>query len=137
MSASVKNSVSVENLAEVSMIFSDKTGTMTKNLMCFHDVVTDNGNILQAGEHQNLLDKAPSCIFSLGLCHTVLVMNDLYQGESPDEVALVKGAAEAGLKLVNRTSDKLIFNLKNHTVTYKIIAVIPFSSARKKMSIVL
>ena len=64
-------------------------------------------------------------------------MNDLYQGESPDEVALVKGAAEAGLKLVNRTSDKLIFNLKNHTVTYKIIAVIPFSSARKKMSIVL
>lgn len=48
MSASVKNSVSVENLAEVTMIFSDKTGTMTKNLMCFHDVVTEKGNILSA-----------------------------------------------------------------------------------------
>lgn len=64
-------------------------------------------------------------------------MNDLYQGESPDEVALVKGAEEAGLKLVNRTSDKLIFDLEGHTVTYKIIAIIPFSSARKKMSIIL
>lgn len=64
-------------------------------------------------------------------------MNDLYQGESPDEVALVKGAAQAGLKLINRTSDKLIFDLKGQKVTYKILAVIPFSSARKKMSIML
>ena len=34
--ATVKNSIAVENLQEVDIIFSDKTGTLTKNKMTFY-----------------------------------------------------------------------------------------------------
>lgn len=44
LSVSVKNGLSIENLAEVDMIFSDKTGTLTKNQMKFSKFVDEKGN---------------------------------------------------------------------------------------------
>lgn len=35
----VRNSITVENLAEADIIFSDKTGTLTKNEMKFSKLV--------------------------------------------------------------------------------------------------
>jgi hypothetical protein len=41
-SVTVKNSICIENLAETDIIFSDKTGTLTKNLMVFHSYCDSN-----------------------------------------------------------------------------------------------
>ena len=39
LSGKVRNSITIENLAEVDIIFSDKTGTLTKNVMTFHSLI--------------------------------------------------------------------------------------------------
>lgn len=60
----------------------------------------------------------------------------LFQGSSPDEVALVKYANAAGLELIER--DRTNVQLRNClglAENYEILANFPFSSESKKMSI--
>lgn len=60
----------------------------------------------------------------------------IFQGSSPDEVALVKYANEANLELIER--DRTSVQLKNpngYYENYEILANFPFSSQSKKMSI--
>ena len=42
----------------------------------------------------------------MAVCHTVVPDEDGYQAESPDEEALVKGAAELGMKFTARSPRK-------------------------------
>lgn len=65
-----------------------------------------------------------------------------YQAESPDEIAFAEAAREHGLALVNRHATKVFYDYKNAEgnvshIQYDILAVIPFSSSRKRMSIIL
>jgi phospholipid-translocating ATPase len=60
----------------------------------------------------------------------------IFQGSSPDEVALVKYANESKLELIER--DRTTVQLKNpngYYENYEILANFPFSSQSKKMSI--
>eukprot|EP00703_Trepomonas_sp_PC1_P004012 JAP92594.1 Pospholipid-transporting ATPase [Trepomonas sp. PC1] len=132
-SVQVKNSIAVENLAEVNIIFSDKTGTMTKNNMIFNKVVDKYGKVTSS------LDSVSA--FALGLCHSVMPFKGDFQGESPDEVALVRAAAQNNLKMTQKTATDYKFSYKlnevDYELQYKIKLIIPFSSARKKFTIVL
>ena len=60
-----------------------------------------------------------------------------FQASSPDEVAMVKFAWEMNMKLINRT-DKLIElkNLAGYVERYEILAEFPFTSASKRMGII-
>ncbi|KAI0217437.1 phospholipid transporting ATPase [Massospora cicadina] len=83
----------------------------------------------------------------LALCHTVLV--DLateevggtcpvfYSAESPDEAALVSAAANVGFTFVSRHQDKVQVDILGKLLTYRILHVLEFSSARKRMSVIL
>lgn len=81
-------------------------------------------------------------ITAMVLCHNVTpVIEDgrkVYQGASPDEVALVQIAESLGMVLEQR-DEKLIriTNAVGKTETYKIQANFPFSSVTKRMGIVL
>lgn len=63
LSVNVKNSVSIENMQELDIIFSDKTGTLTKNQMVFHSYADASGerkllkeNVLAAREMNEYVD---------------------------------------------------------------------------------
>lgn len=65
-----------------------------------------------------------------------------YQAESPDEIAFAEAAREHKLALVGRHAAKVFYDHEDAEGTvshieYNILAVIPFSSARKRMSIIL
>lgn len=140
----VRNSITVENLAETDVIFSDKTGTLTKNEMKFSKLV--DTSFRQIGDSQI----SEVQVFAIGLCNTVMTKVEektdnsrlTYQAESPDEIAFAEAAREHKLALVGRHATKVFYDYEDAEgiishIEYDILAVIPFSSNRKRMSIIL
>lgn len=154
LSVNVKNSVSIENMQELDIIFSDKTGTLTKNQMVFHSYAGANGEqkrlkekVLATREINEYVEGQidPVMLFQLALCNDVLNASKTaiptYQGASPDEVAFVVAAQKFGLELRSRNVDSInyafLYNGNEFLVTFHCYGVIPFNSDRKKMSILL
>ncbi|PWZ00210.1 phospholipid-translocating P-type ATPase [Testicularia cyperi] len=79
----------------------------------------------------------------LALCHTVLV-DDLddgsieYQAQSPDEQALVQAAADVGFAFLGkeRQTLRIATPYSDEPEVYELLTVNEFSSARKRMSVV-
>ncbi|KAH0570460.1 Pospholipid-transporting ATPase [Spironucleus salmonicida] len=149
-SVQVRNSIAVENLAEVDIIFSDKTGTLTKNQMTFHSFIDKRNTVYDVSKAMKnkvcpIKDIDQAAKFSFALCNTVLpqIENNaiVYQAESPDEISFVEVANHFGLQFKLKHSKAIFFeyNYQGKTISlqYEVLAVVPFSSARKKMSIVL
>lgn len=81
----------------------------------------------------------------LSLCHSVIAAQDPvtgeveYRAQSPDEAALVRAAADMGFKFLGK--DKEILSLKtpgsDNIEKYELLAILDFTSARKRMSVIL
>lgn len=80
----------------------------------------------------------------LALCHTVLSADDTktgkreYRAQSPDEAALVQAAADAGFVFLGREREVLRLRtpLADGTQEFQLLNILEFSSARKRMSVV-
>ncbi|KAJ1941089.1 phospholipid transporting ATPase, partial [Linderina macrospora] len=80
----------------------------------------------------------------LSLCHTVIsdtpdpANKDYieYKAQSPDEAALVSTARDVGFTFLRREKDRLFCNFLGHQQTYTLLATLEFTSARKRMSVV-
>ncbi|KAG6902242.1 hypothetical protein C0995_002614 [Termitomyces sp. Mi166 len=81
----------------------------------------------------------------LALCHTVVTSTDPvtgeieYKSQSPDEAALVQAAADVGFVFCGR--DKEVLSLRTPSSTpevekYELLNILEFTSARKRMSVV-
>lgn len=77
----------------------------------------------------------------LATCHTVIPErtgtdpNDIkYQAASPDEGALVDGAASLGFRFTNRRPRSVLFETGGEELEYELLAVCEFNSTRKRMS---
>uniref|UniRef100_A0A7N6BQJ8 Phospholipid-transporting ATPase n=1 Tax=Anabas testudineus TaxID=64144 RepID=A0A7N6BQJ8_ANATE len=156
-----------EQLGQIEYIFSDKTGTLTQNIMqfkkctiaghsydCCRAAPVDWGwnryadrkfqfmdNALVA-RVRSKKDKDASEFFKLlSLCHTVMVEHKdgdlVYQAASPDEGALVTAARNFGYVFLSRTQDTITIKEMDHETTYKMLALLDFNSDRKRMSIIL
>jgi len=86
--------------------------------------------------------KTVQCIRAMALCHNVTPSVDVdtgvrqYQASSPDEVALVKFTEEAGIILDTRDTKSVTLKTPHGPETYSILNVFPFSSATKRMGII-
>jgi phospholipid-transporting ATPase len=154
--AKCKSSDLIEELGQIEFVFSDKTGTLTRNEMIFRKCMvngiiygkstSDFGTeasleyqvmrLVRNKEHPYLLS---FCRF-MSLCNSVFPVssNDeiKYQGSSPDELALITGASNLGVKLIDKVDNMTFLKVLGTSETWETIIEVPFTSDRKRMSVV-
>lgn len=163
----VRNTNIPEELGRLSYLFSDKTGTLTKNVMEFrslqlgpqftlqHKDVDDFNQALEAffgdgkaapgiiGYGQQQIREIGTAVLALALCHNVTPVKENgvvieFQASSPDEVAMVKFASSVRVVLQERTLRNMVLKAPNgEDVHFEIIKTFPFTSERKCMGIIL
>ncbi|KAF8975855.1 hypothetical protein BGZ46_008790, partial [Entomortierella lignicola] len=153
----VRNSNLNEDLGAVEHIFSDKTGTLTRNVMklskwhiggrTFHEL-QHPGSLGLRMRDPSISDEEYDLLMAfcrnIVVCHSVLPCEDsktgklLYEAQSPDESALLEALRDNGIVLKAKTKDIItveIFGLI--TETYTVLKVLEFTSDRKCMSVII
>lgn len=153
----VRSSNLAQELGMVSNVFSDKTGTLTRNEMnlvkfvingTLYDIeapepgAVDYSIPMQASSYMQRFGSDKVAFFDffrcLTTCHTVVrEKSGVYRAESPDELALVEGAGRYRCQLFERGSKEMEVAIFGERSTYEVLAVNPFNADRKRMSVLL
>lgn len=148
----VKNETIVDELGKIEIILSDKTGTITQNIMkmgkiSFKDNISskDDFMVLVEDYYKGIREEenfeAVSIAFSLAICNNVRVINQegkkSFNASSPDEIAMVEFFEEMKFDLIERDEKVIKFSDPSGDIHfYNILKLFPFESARKRMGII-
>jgi phospholipid-transporting ATPase len=172
--ATCRTSSLVEELGQIEYIFSDKTGTLTCNIMKFREASIAGiqyADVVPEDRKARIIDGREEGIFDftrlnenlqksdgggavyirefltlLATCHTVIPERDdekpseiRYQAASPDEGALVEGAAMLGYKFTTRRpkSVSVQIGVDGPEMEFEVLNICEFNSTRKRMSAIL
>jgi phospholipid-transporting ATPase len=144
-----------EELGQINYIFSDKTGTLTCNVMEFRKLSVRGSSFgtdarLSAEEKISNVDfvdpnfepnKHTDFLLHLACCHSIVIerLDDKieYRASSPDELALVSAAKFFGMafKDIDNNSN-LEIERNGQIINVKLLNTIEFSSERKRMSVI-
>jgi len=131
-----------EELGCVEHIFSDKTGTLTANIMKFKACSMD-GVLVHATDDLRVEALRGNQFWTcLAVNHTVVPeISDagkvVYSAASPDEGALVEAAKANGFEFVSRTPNSVIIRLQDNSVEeFEVLHTIEFTSDRKRSSVI-
>ncbi|CAD8051177.1 unnamed protein product [Paramecium sonneborni] len=108
----------IEQLGEINIVFTDKTGTLTKNCMQFRDMYTQN-------EKEALL--------CLSLCHSVVKSKNKLIGSSPDELAILDYCEQKGYLFQGIDNNN---HITINNTQFPRVMNFDFSSEKKRMTIV-
>ncbi|XP_065034892.1 phospholipid-transporting ATPase 1-like [Musa acuminata AAA Group] len=104
-------------------------------------------NVMMGGKGTEKAKQARDFFLALATCNTIVpILVDTsdpslklidYQGESPDEQALVYAAAAYGFTLLERTSGHIVIHVLGESQRYDVLGLHEFDSDRKRMSVVI
>ncbi|OMJ67067.1 hypothetical protein SteCoe_35873 [Stentor coeruleus] len=153
--ARVQSSSLNEELGQINYVFSDKTGTLTCNIMEFRKLTvegemfgTENRMLGEAKiENVDFVDSSfiperfSKFVMHLACCHSIITENTEngieYRASSPDELALVSAAGYFGMKFIGRDADQNIeIDYKGKVFYVKLLNTIEFTSDRRRMTVV-
>lgn len=157
-----RNSQMTEDLGRISFLLSDKTGTLTQNEMIFKKITTGllqfteeefaelkntikTGSAIAGDKLNKKIQDLNMLMYSLVLCNNVTPCFDnsgvrFLQSSSPDEIALVDFAEKMGFFMEKRERERMFVkepSTGDSINQYTILENFPFSSARKRMGILL
>jgi phospholipid-translocating ATPase len=146
--AGVSNTAICEDLGQIEYLFTDKTGTLTENIMIFKKCIV-NSHIYECDPVNNKLknDLQSGDENLLKFMQTIVLCNSMHSSiddrgrihflsNSPDEEALVNFAMEHDVKLLSNDHDSIRYSFFGNEQEYKILNTLEFSSARRRMSII-
>ncbi|CAA6654512.1 unnamed protein product [Spirodela intermedia] len=100
------------------------------------NVNTDLVKLLRSGHGREERKYVYDFFLALSACNTINSKLIDYQGESPDEQALVYAAAAYGFVLVERTSGHIVVDILGNRQRFDILGLHEFDSDRKRMSVI-
>lgn len=151
--ANAANTAIAEDLGQIEYIFTDKTGTLTDNVMvyraCSINTISYGSSNVRGDFSNPLLEEKVQMVGSpeneffraLALCHSVNRVVDhhtkilKYRGASPDEETLVETAAKMGVDFRGREESILTLDNAGQTQKFQILETLDFTSERRRMSI--
>ncbi|XP_024378284.1 phospholipid-transporting ATPase 2 isoform X3 [Physcomitrium patens] len=151
--AKAANTAISEDLGQIEYILTDKTGTLTENMMifkrcCINGVYYGNFNG-DALTDQHLMHSVTEKVSAVVKFVMVMTINNTvvpnmsrengrltYKAQSQDEEALVQAAAQLGMVLFSKKGSVVEVNFLGHTMEFEILQVLEFTSDRKRMSVV-
>lgn len=157
VAAGVQSSNLNEDLGQISYIFSDKTGTLTCNVMEFKKISINGisyGTDSHVPTHSKLphvdfvdptfnpkTDSAQEFLLHLAICHTIICEEKdgeiEYKASSPDELALVNAARFFGVAFAGRDENQSIMvKINEKLIIVEVLNIIEFNSDRKRMTII-
>ncbi|XP_027114295.2 phospholipid-transporting ATPase 1 [Coffea eugenioides] len=104
-------------------------------------------SIAKSGKQADQESRVRDFFLALAACNTIVPLTTEtadpavrlvdYQGESPDEQALVYAAAAYGFMLIERTSGHIVIDVQGETHRFNVLGLHEFDSDRKRMSVIL